>query len=69
MIVGLESNLTHLGNENKIEFNLPDMPCMSVDVMIGVLAFISSVCVGFCCSVRCLESTALHGVYPDDTAG
>lgn len=42
---------------------------MSVDVMIGVFAFMSSVCVGFCCSVRCLESTALHGVYPDDTAG
>lgn len=41
---------------------------MSLDVIIGVFAFMSSVCVGFCCSVDCLASTALHGVYPDDTA-
>lgn len=46
------------------------MPCISVDVMIGVFTFTSSAGAGVdCCSVRGLASTALHGVYPDDAAG
>lgn len=50
---------------------LPDMPCKSVDVIIDVFAFISSIraCCCCCCSALFLASIALHGVYPDDTTG
>lgn len=51
---------------NTSDFNLPDIPCISFDVIIDGFVFISSICigiVGFACS------TALNGVYPVDTTG
>lgn len=51
---------------NTSVFNLPDIPCISFDVIIDGFVLISSICigiVGFACS------TALNGVYPVDTTG